>query len=150
MARRFVFLRYVPALAALSLTWEIAQLPLYTLWHEAQPAYIAYALAHCTLGDMLIGGGALVAALTVLREQRLERWRWVSLVALATGLGVAYTVFSEWRNVTVLESWAYAQAMPTLAVGGFELGLAPVAQWLLIPPLALALARYRIPKEAEL
>ena len=31
----------------LHLTWEIAQLPLYTLWREETPAYIAWAVIHC-------------------------------------------------------------------------------------------------------
>jgi hypothetical protein len=137
----------LPWLAGLSLAWEIAQLPLYTLWNEASPAHIAYALAHCTAGDLLIGTAALAVALSVLREPGLARGRWWSAAMLATLLGVAYTVSNEWRNVAVLESWAYTEAMPTLAVGGFELGLAPVAQWLLVPPLALALARLRILKE---
>jgi hypothetical protein len=147
-ARRFIALGYLPWLAALSVAWEIAQLPLYTLWREASSAYIAYALAHCAVGDLVIGATALAVALSVLREARLERWHWWRVGALATVLGVSYTVFSEWRNVALLKSWAYAEAMPRLAVGGFELGLAPVAQWLLIPPLALALARLRISKEA--
>jgi hypothetical protein len=31
--------------------------------------------------------------------------------------------------------------MPTLDVAGFRLGLSPLAQWLVVPPLALYLAR---------
>jgi hypothetical protein len=82
--RAFIALRYLPWLAALSLAWEIAQLPLYTLWHEAEPAYIAFAVAHCTIGDVLIGGA--------------------------------------------------------IDVAGFKLGLSPLAQWLVVPPLALYLS----------
>ncbi len=41
-AWRFVLVRHLPALAALNLLWEVAQLPLYTLWTQAPPAYIAY------------------------------------------------------------------------------------------------------------
>ena len=52
-------------------------------------------------------------------------------------------------NVAVLKSWAYDEAMPTLNVGGFDLGLTPFAQWLLIPPLASSSPDTRIPKEVE-
>jgi hypothetical protein len=31
--------------------------------------------------------------------------------------------------------------MPTIELGRFELGVTPLAQWLLVPPLALYLAR---------
>lgn len=54
-------------------------------------------------------------------------------------LSVGYTASSEWMNVAILGSWAYAPAMPTVDVAGFELGLSPLAQWLVVPPLALYL-----------
>lgn len=129
--------RYVPWLALLSLIWEIAQMPLYTLWSEGSPAYIAFAIAHCTAGDVLIGTASLVLALIALREERLERWRWRRISALAVLFGASYTLFSEWMNVTILSSWAYAESMPTVEVAGFEVGLSPLAQWLLVPPLAI-------------
>lgn len=127
-------------MAGLNLVWEIAQLPLYTLWREAQPGYIAFAVAHCTAGDVLIGGASFVLALTLGAESALVNWRYGRIAALTALLAVAYTVFSEWRNITVLRGWAYAESMPTLDLGGFRLGLAPVAQWLVVPPLALLLA----------
>lgn len=55
--------------------------------------------------------------------------------------GAGYTIFSEWMNTTVLRSWTYSSAMPTIDLGGFEIGLSPLAQWVVIPPLALAFAR---------
>jgi hypothetical protein len=38
----------------LQLLWEIAQFPLYTVWHQNDWSYILYGLAHCTLGDLII------------------------------------------------------------------------------------------------
>jgi hypothetical protein len=43
----------------------------------------------------------------------------------------------------VRDGWAYAAALPTVRIGGLELGLSPLAQWLVVPPLALLLARGR-------
>ena len=48
-AWRLIGLRYLPWLAGLSLAWEIAQLPLYTLWREDSLAWIAFSVVHCTL-----------------------------------------------------------------------------------------------------
>ena len=50
------------------------------------------------------------------------------------------TIFSEWLNTTLFR-WSYSQLMPTLNIAGFELGVAPLFQWLILPPLALNLAR---------
>lgn len=139
-AFRFIALGYLPALAGLNLAWEVAHVSLYTLWKEAEPAYIAFSVAHCTLGDVLIGGIALLLALIFWRERALARWRWVRVAALTVILGAGYTVFSEWMNITILRSWSYSESMPRLGLGGFEIGLTPLAQWLLVPPLALYLA----------
>ncbi len=52
-------------------------------------------------------------------------------------LGVVYTAFSEWLNLVVRQSWAYSPLMPV--IGG--IGLTPLLQWLVIPPLAFRFAR---------
>lgn len=91
---RFLFARYLVLFTPLSLLWEIAHLPLYTLWTQASPARIVYALIHCTLGDMLIGVLALLAALVVTRAGPLECWRWRRLGAVTVGFGLVYTAGS--------------------------------------------------------
>jgi len=138
-AWRFMASRYLPWLAGLDLVWEVAQLPLYTLWKEATPAYVAFAVAHCTAGDVLIGAVALLLALILGREQALASWRWRRIVALMLVLGPAYTLLSEWLNTT-LARWTYSELMPTIEVAGRAIGLSPLLQWLVIPPLALYLA----------
>jgi hypothetical protein len=138
---RFIALRFAPLLAALNLVWEVLQLPLYTLWNGATPASKAYAIVHCTIGDVLIGTAALAVTLLVTRAGGPRTWRWVTLATLTVAIGFGYTVFSEWLNTVVRHSWAYTAAMPTVALGGIEVGLSPLAQWLVVPPLALLLAR---------
>lgn len=140
-ARSFIGLCFLPWLAVLSLAWEAAQLPLYTLWREATPTYIAFAVLHCTLGDILIGTAALMLALIAGREGALAHWRWGQLAVLTVFFSATYTIFSEWMNVTILRSWAYDASMPRIGLGGFEIGLSPLAQWLVVPPLALHFAK---------
>ena len=139
-AWQLIGLRYLPWLAGLSLAWEIAQLPLYTLWREAPAPWIAFSVAHCTAGDALIGVSTLALALILTRAAEPARWRWVRIAILTAVLAAAYTVFSEWMNAAVLRSWTYSELMPVLRVAGVELGVAPLAQWLLLPPLALRFA----------
>ena len=142
-ALRFIALRFAPPLGALNLAWEVAQLPLYTLWQDATLAFKAYAVVHCTLGDVLIGTSAFALALLVTRAGEPRAWRWGAIAALTVALGLGYTVFSEWMNTVVRDGWAYAPAMPTVRIGGLEVGLSSLAQWLVVPPLALLLARGR-------
>lgn len=138
---RWIAARYLPWMLALNLAWEAAHVRLYTLWQEAEAAYIAFSIVHCTLGDVLIGIAALVAALTLARAASIAHWPWARVAAITSLAGVAYTIFSEWMNIMLLRSWTYAEAMPTLEIGGFEIGLTPLAQWLLLPPIALYLGR---------
>ncbi len=103
-------------------------------------------MVHCTLGDVLIGTSALAIALLVTGAGSPRVWRWGAIAALTVAIGLGYTVFSEWLNTVVRDGWAYAATMPTVRVGGLELGLSPLVQWLVVPPLALLLAggrRYR-------
>ncbi len=139
----FIARRFLPWFAALNLAWEAAHVRLYTLWDEAEPAYIAFSVVHCTLGDVLIGAAALALALIAGREAELARWRWRRIAVVTVLAGAGYTVYSEWMNITVLRSWTYAESMPKLELAGFELGLTPLAQWLAVPPLSLYLARFR-------
>lgn len=140
---KFIAFRYVPLLGALNLLWEIAQLPLYTLWNEGSRAFIVFAVIHCTLGDVAIGALALLVALIAARARAVDTWRWrqVALFLVIPVLG--YTALSEWVNTVARGSWAYSVLMPVVNLGGFAIGLSPLAQWLVIPPAALWLARPR-------
>ncbi len=61
------------------------------------------------------------------------------VAALTIGFDVAYTIFSEWLNIVVRETWAYSDLMPVAPVIGT--GLSPLLQWVAVPWLALHLAR---------
>lgn len=140
-ARALIAFGYLPWLGGLNLAWETAQLPLYTLWSEAPAGTIAFSVAHCTAGDIAIGAAALILVLVLGREGALAQWRWRRIAVLTALAGAAYTVFSEWSNTAILGSWAYSELMPVLKVAGIDIGLSPLLQWLVLPPLALVLAR---------
>lgn len=137
-AWRLIGLRFFPVLAVLSLLWEVVHLPLFTIWREGNPEKLAFAVVHCTLGDIAIGISALLLALIVVRAGAPRTWPRVKLIAAATALAVVYTIFSEWINTSLLESWGYSSRMPVLPFTGT--GLSPFLQWLVIVPLTLILS----------
>ena len=47
--------RYLAVMVLGNLAWEIAQLPLYTIWRTGTFGEKAFAVLHCTGGDLLIG-----------------------------------------------------------------------------------------------
>lgn len=122
--------------------WELAQLPLYTLWYRNDWGYILFSLAHCTAGDLLIllACYELVAMLTRNRFWYTGRIRLNG--AAFTLAGVAYTVYSELNNAVFAGRWEYTEQMPIVPVLG--IGVTPLLQWLLIPPLLLWFMRLPI------
>lgn len=139
-ALAFIGTRYLPVFGGLSLLWEIVQLPLYTIWREASGPYIAFAVVHCTIGDVLIGAAALAIALALTRAGPPGSWLWLRIGLLAALLGLGYTAASEWLN-TARDAWQYSALMPQAQLGRGAIGLSPLAQWLVVPPLALSIAR---------
>jgi hypothetical protein len=131
--RRAVLL-YLSAATAFHLVWETAQLPLYTIWSTGTRFEILFAVIHCTAGDLLITAFALSLAVLV---ARIGHWPFfgnrMALTAILLGLG--YTVFSEWLNTQIRQSWSYTEAMPLLPPLGT--GLTPFLQWLVVPGIAL-------------
>ena len=113
-------------------------MPLYTLWQTGTPGQVAWAAVHCTAGDLLIAAAALAGGLMLFGSAGWPRsgFRKVSAATVIFGLGA--TVVIE-RVATAWGAWSYSGAMPVLP--GLGVGLAPVAQWVAIPLLALGSAR---------
>jgi hypothetical protein len=123
--------------------WEVAQLPLYTIWTSAAAREIAFAVVHCTGGDLLIAALALIVALLAVGHRDWPDQRFVPVVVVAVVIGLSYTVYSEWLNTVVRNSWSYSPLMPTLPWLGT--GLSPFMQWLVVPTMAFSAMRRRHP-----
>lgn len=126
--------RYAGAMALGNLAWEIAHMPLYTLWESGTPGEIAFAALHCTGGDVLIAVSALVASLIVFGADGWPGRGYLRVALPAVAAGLAYTIFSEWLNIEVRQAWAYRDLMPVVPV--LDVGLSPLAQWIVLPGLA--------------
>jgi len=121
----------------LNFAWELAHSPLYAD-HGKGLGYVLWTRVHCTLGDVLILLAAFWATGEVYRSWRWPQTHGSVAAALFVGFGLAYTTWSEWFNTSVREAWAYAPAMPR----AFGVGLTPLLQWLVLPPLLLLIIRF--------
>src|SRR5215831_1979891 len=129
--------------------WEAMQLPLCTLWRTGTPREIAFALFHCTGGDVLITIATFTVAAAFAWQFRWPPFGW-RMVFTAIILGAAYTILSEWLNVQIRRSWSYTAAMPVMpflgnrphvvaAIVGRS-GPRSCRHWLPIPPCTTAAA----------
>ena len=132
--------RYLEVSVAANLAWEILQLPLYTLWSTGTRSAQTFAVLHCTVGDAMIAGLALLVALALFGRATWPSAGAARVYAASLAFGVAYTIYSEWLNVSVRGSWAYSDLMPVVPVIGT--GLSPLLQWFVVPTVAQWVAVY--------
>jgi hypothetical protein len=132
---------YLGVTAVGNLAWETLQLPLYTIWVTGTVREQAFAVVHCTLGDLLIALSTLMLALIVVGDDSWPKGRFWQVTGLAVIFGISYTAFSEWLNVVVRASWSYSELMPIVTVFGVKIGLSPLLQWVVVPAAAFLIAR---------
>ena len=115
--------------------WELAQSPLYVGLED-----IGTTLWHCFVASL--GDGLMVLGIVASGGVILQRPDWFvrpglqgAIVMVAVGLVLGVTV--EWVAVHVLQRWAYTARMP--CVPGLNVGVVPVAQMLILPPLIFRL-----------
>lgn len=116
--------------AAVNYAWELAQTPLY--------AGVAFpgAIWHCFVASL--GDGLLVLFIFAVVAAVVWSLDWYmrptmrSYVAMAAaGLAVGFAI--EWWGLHIARRWEYSDLMPLIP--GTGIGVAPVLQMLLLPPL---------------
>lgn len=129
-----VIRRYIIYSAVGHLIWETAHIPLYTIWVEGSWSEIAFAVVHCTGGDLLIAMSTLLLSLFLIGGNAWPTARGGAVLLLAIVLGVSYTIFSEYLNIVIRAAWAYRDIMPVIPI--LDAGLTPFLQWIVVPSLA--------------
>lgn len=128
----------------LNLPWEFAQIPLYegmgrmTHWDGVRICMRA------TGGDAVIALGAFGVAAVVAGSRRWVFAPHVPQLAafMLTGLVVTILIeFAATRSWGVFD-WRYTPSMPVVPIIGT--GLAPLMQWIIVPPLVLWFVRRQI------
>jgi hypothetical protein len=130
--------------APLSLIWEIAHLPLYTIWWDQPLRDSLTAAVHCTFGDVAVAFVCFMIASVFIRFMNLTKTN-LMFGGLVIALSVTATAILEVLSTQVLSRWSYAPAMPVLPLLG--IGLSPLLQWIFVPTIALViLARVSKPR----
>jgi hypothetical protein len=124
----------------LHFAWEMLQFPLFAGMSAAPHGTATRACLIATLGDGAISlfayagaSGAARTATWVIRPR-------APTVCAFFALGFAMAIAAEVANVRLLARWSYGPAMPTL----LGIGLTPILQWTVVPPLILWLARAHV------
>lgn len=136
---RAIWRDYLITSAGANVAWEALQLPFYRIWQDASAGANAFAVVHCTLGDLVIAAAAFAFARHAAGGRGWPRANYTRVAAVAITIGLAYTVFSEWLNVGVRLSWTYSAIMPRVPPLGT--GVTPLLQWLVVPALGFAVAK---------
>lgn len=135
---RYTVRRVVAVFAAavlLNYVWELSQSPLYL-----PPSRLNDVWWHCFVASL--GDGALVVTIYATCALLFGEPDWYLragpqryVAVLANGLAVGLLV--EWVGLR-MHRWEYADTMPLLP--GLNLGLVPIAQMLVLPPLVFRIA----------
>ena len=119
----------------LNYLWELVQAPLYVGFES----YGREMLWHCFVASL--GDGVMVLAIVAVGWIGFGRWNWferpgiVGYVAVLTS-GFFLALLVEVVALLVLGRWQYTEKMPTL----FGIGVVPLAQMLVLPPLIFRIA----------
>lgn len=121
--------------------WELAQLPLYTIWEQQGVQASLWAALHCTIGDAIVAFLTFAGALAWANHARALS-SVAGLAAVCLVLGLLVTAVIEVLSTQWLDRWAYGPLMPVEPL--FGIGLSPLAQWIFVPGLTLFLLRNRL------
>ena len=121
----------------LNLLWEAIQAPLFVFDQQSSTFLLTGCLLFCSGVDAFMTLTSYCALSVVARSRywflarRLSHW--VSFV----GIGLVLALASEYTAIHYRNLWQYSERMPV--VPGLDIGLTPILQWLILPPVVLVL-----------
>jgi len=132
----FLFFSYV-----LNATWEWSQTPFFIDITPELNTIVWYRI-HCSLGDTLIMLAIFLILSLYYKGSGWLRHIKVKHYLFFVTIGFAYTFLSEYRNVYITQLWSYSEYMPVIPY--FGVGLIPLIQWLVLPPIVLFITNRQI------
>lgn len=128
----------------LNFPWEFMQTPLFDGLARMPHWEAVKGCARATLGDaviLLIAYGSVAAVGSgrnwIMAPTRLQMTAFV-LIGVSITVAIELLATRGWWY----SGWSYSAAMPVLP--GLHVGLVPLLQWIVLPPLAVVLARRQL------
>ncbi len=126
----------------INFVWEMMQMPLFSYPSNASLVQINLACLQASAGDAVM----IVIAFWIVAILQKDR-SWIlhpSVGSLGLFLlpGILMTVVFEAMATGPLHRWTYAEAMPILP--GLGTGIAPLAQWLILPPVVALVVKRQL------
>jgi len=125
----------------LNFSWEVLQTPFFVDISDSINTVVWFRF-HCTLGDVLICLGSYWLTALIFRNRRWFLNPTAKSISLFIAFGVAYTVFSEIKNVAIRKLWAYSELMPVIP--HLHVGLVPIFQWIILPPIVIFITKRQL------
>lgn len=126
----------------LNYPWEILQAPFFAGMPDMRHWDAVRECSWATVGDAALLVGAFWAGAVAQRSRAWMARPRRSAVAAFLAFGVLATIALEWLATNLWDRWQYAARMPALP--GLGTGVAPLLQWLLLPPLLLWIVRRQL------
>ncbi len=121
----------------LNLLWEGIQAPLFVFEQQFSPFLLSGCLLFCSGVDVIMTLTAYWVLSVAVRDRYwflLKKLRhWFSFVSI----GLILALVSEYTAIHYRTLWQYSERMPV--VPGLDIGLTPLLQWLILPPIVLVL-----------
>jgi hypothetical protein len=123
----------------LNFVWELLQMPLFAGFSDFQFYQVVLHCTKATFGDVLISLVAFAGACLITGSRMWILSMTKSGVVSFLAIGLVITVIFEILATGPLNRWEYSELMPMIGVG-----LAPVAQWVILPLLQLWFVKRQI------
>lgn len=128
----------------LNYPWEFLQVPMFDRMADAAHWAAIKTCTRATLGDGAIMLAAYWCVAAVARSRRwiLDAGR--TNVVLFAAVGTSITIVIERLALSGrwLDGWTYSSLMPIVPIAG--VGLTPVLQWIVLPPLVVWFVRRQL------
>lgn len=123
----------------LHLVWELVQVPFFAGMPSSQHWVAIRICARATAGDAVIAVVIFWAVAAIARSRSWILAPTRGQVSGFVGTGLLVTIVVEWLSTQVLGRWAYGSVMPVVPV--LRIGVLPILQWIVIPPVVLWMVR---------
>jgi hypothetical protein len=126
----------------LNFVWELLQMPLFGEFSEYPYYQIILHCTKATSGDVVISLVAFAGACLITRSRMWIVSMNKSGVVAFLVIGLVITIVFELLATGPLNRWQYGELMPILPF--IEVGVSPVAQWVILPTLQLWFVKRQI------